>query len=343
MIPVTPTKTYPNHYTMVTGLYPESHGIVANVMYDPVLSDTFQLSDRGSVADGRWYGGEPIWVTAQKDGHKTGSIFWPGTEAVIGGHRPTYWQPYDHSLPPEEIIRQALVLLDLPQDRRPTFLSLYFHLVDDAGTLGPDSSVVDTSLALLDRSLGLLMDGLTERGLQATTNIILTADHGMTAVDTSRLIFLDDYVDVTQSRVIDWAPVVGLRPTEEMQETIYGSLKGAHPHLQIYRREEVPEKYHYSRHYRIPPIIGFADPGWQVTTHAAYQANPNRYQGGAHGFDPEFPDMQAVFIAKGPAFKIGVSTPSFSNLHLYELLAHLLGVTPAPNEGDLDAIRFLLK
>ena len=338
-----PTKTYPNHYTLATGLYPENHGIVANTIFDPVLNDTFRLADRRTVRDGQWYGGEPIWVTAEKYGVKSASLFWPGTEAVIKGRRPTYWQPYDHELPPVEVVGQALTWLDLPLAQRPNFISLYFHLVDDAGHRHPDSVWVEAAVERIDSTLGLLFAGLAARGLAATTNIMITSDHGMTAVDTTRIIFLDDYVDPALLGVIDWAPALALRPGLEFQEAVYSGLRGAHPRLHIYRRDEVPERYHYSSHYRIPPIIGITDLGWQVTTRARFRADPDGFTGGAHGYDPANADMQAIFIASGPGFKRGLVTPPLENIHLYELMCRLLGVPPALNDGSLERVSYLLR
>ena len=308
-----------------------------------LLNDTFRLSDRRTVRDGRWYAGEPIWVTAEKYGVRSASLFWPGSEAVIKGRRPTYWQPYDHNLPPLAVVGQALTWLDLPPAQRPSFISLYFHLVDDAGHRHPDSIWVEAAVKRIDSTLGFLFAGLVERGLAGTTNIIVTSDHGMTAVDTNRIIFLDDYLDQAQLGVIDWAPALALRPGTEFQEAVYSGLKGAHPRLQIYRREEVPQRYHYSSHYRIPPIIGITDLGWQVTTRGRFRANPDGFSGGVHGYDPANPDMQAIFIASGPGFKSAVVMPPFESIHLYELMYRLLRVPPAPNDGSLERVTSLLR
>ena len=343
LIPAFPTKTFPNHYTIITGLYPENHGIIANTMFDPAYVDTFMLSKRETVSDGRWYGGEPLWVTAEKQGRISATLFWPGSEAEIGGVRPTYWYQYDHDLPHTDRINQILAWLDLPPDRRPTFITLYFPDTDDQGhRFGPDSQELAMTVARLDSTLGTLFDGLMERGFMEEINIVVASDHGMAATDSTRVIFIDDYIDLNQAGVIDWSPVLGLRPPEELREDIYEALKTAHPHLQAYRREEMPSRLHYSNHHRIPYIIGIADEGWSITSHTFYDRDPSYFSGGDHGYDNRYPSMYGIFIARGPAFENGLEVPPFQNIHIYSLIANVLGLEPAPNDGCLDSVKVML-
>ena len=341
LIPVFPTKTFPNFYSMVTGLYPANHGIIANTMFDPVIGDTFSLGNREAVADGRWYGGEPLWVTAEKQGHLTAPIFWPGSEAEISGVRPSYWLEFDHWMPHAEKVRQVLAQLDLPPHRRPTFISMYFPDVDDQGHGGNDSSLA-ASIAGVDTALGVLFHELTERGIMEEINVIVVSDHGMAATDSSRVIFLDDYVDLETAGVIDWSPVLALRPPPAIEEEIYAALKNAHPQLQINWRSELPTRLHYSSHYRIPPIIGIADEGWSVTSHAWYDVNPARFNGNNHGYDNRLASMRGIFIGWGPAFKSGLQVPAFQNIHLYALMCALLDLEAAPNDGSFDSVKVLL-
>ena len=343
LIPVFPTKTFPNHYTIVTGLYPENHGIIANTMFDPAYGDTFDLSNPEAVRDGRWYDGEPLWVTAEKQGQISATLFWPGSEAEIGGVRPTYWYRYDRDLPHADRVNQVLAWLDLPPDRRPTFITLYFPDTNDQGKrFGPDSQELAAAAEKVDSTLGTLFQGLMERGLMEEINIVVTSGHGMAAIDSTRVIFIDDYIDPKQAGVIDWSPVLGLRPPEEVRGDIYEALKSAHPHLQVYRREEVPGRLHYSTHHRIPYIIGIADEGWSITSHAFYDTASSYFTGGAYGYDNRYPSMWSIFIARGPAFENGLEVPPFRNIHIYNLIAKVLGLKPAPNEGSLDSVKALL-
>ncbi|MCH7528226.1 MAG: alkaline phosphatase family protein [Candidatus Marinimicrobia bacterium] len=343
LIPVFPTKTFPNHYSIVTGLYPENHGIVANSMYDPVYNDTFKLADREAVADGRWWEGEPIWVTAQKGGLLTATLFWVGSEAEIKGQRPTYWQPYDHDLPHRERVAQIISWLRLPLDKRPTFLTLYFHIVDtQAHTYGPTAQQTIHAIQKVDSTLGELFRGLAGLDIIDELNIIVVSDHGMAAIDSTQVIFLDDYIDPEIARVIDWSPILGLRPREEAIDYVFNTLKGAHPQLQIYRREDTPSRLRYSSHHRIPPIIGLADEGWSITTHDYFRRHPENFHGGGHGYDNRYASMGGIFIARGPAFKSGLTVEPFENIHIYNLLAAIMELSPAPNDGDFARVKGLL-
>ena len=336
LIPVFPSKTFPNYYSIVTGLYPEHHGIVANTVFDPLFDATFRMSDRDAVQDGRWWSGEPIWVTAEKQGQITAPYFWVGSEAPIRGTRPTYWKPFDHDLPNAERIDQILTWIDLPVDRRPALLTIYFSDLDDAGhDYDPDSAAeVDRALQKVDHDIGRLLEGLDRRGLLDRINLIIVSDHGMTATSPERVIALDDYVDLATANVIDWSPVLALWPGEESVRAVFESLKGAHPNLEIFERRELPTRLHYQDHRRIAPIIGIADEGWSIATRSRLEERPESFSGGTHGYDPALESMGALFIASGPAFRRGLVVPALENVHLYNLMCEVLELRPAPNNGD---------
>lgn len=343
LIPVFPTKTFPNHYSLVTGLYPENHGVVANNMYDPDLKASFSLGDRKAVEDGRWWGGEPIWVTLAKSRKKSAALFWPGSEAEILGFRPTYWTKFDSAMSYRDRVDRVLDWLDLPRPDRPVFVSLYFSAADTAGhDHGPDSPEVAEAVALLDRTLGRLIAGLRRRGLLDSVNLIVVSDHGMASTDASRVIFLDDCVNLARANVADWNPVAGLRPVPEDVEEIAGQLRECSEHWRVFRKEEVPERLHYRRHPRIPPVIAIADEGWSVTSRASFRRNQGRVSPGSHGYDNDLESMRGIFLARGPAFRKGVVVDSFSAVDVYPLMAEILGVAPAPNDGDAESGRRLL-
>jgi len=343
MLPSFPSKTFPNHYTLVTGLYAEHHGIVSNTMYDPEFDASFSMGNREAVRDGRWWGGEPLWVTLEKKGLKSAPFFWPGSEAEIRGVRPSYWLPFDGSMPPDARITQVMDWLALPEAERPVFITLYFSDVDGAGHAhGPDSEEVAGAIRDVDAYIGSLVDQLKARALYDRVNLIIVADHGMAASSPDRVVFLDDYFDLDDVRVVDYDPVAMLRPAEGKREAVYDALQRA-PHLTIYKKEDVPEDLHFTAHRRITPLVALAEDGWRISTHAFYDRDPNRFAGGAHGYDHRLPSMHALFIARGPAFAVGKTVGPFANIHLYNLMAALLGVEPAPNDGDLNAVRHILK
>ena len=344
LIPVFPTKTFPNHHSIATGLYPSEHGVVSNTMYDPEFDARFGIRDRDAVSDPRWYGGEPIWVTAEQQDLVAATFFWPGTDVPIQGVLPTHFRQYDGSVPNMDRVEQVLAWLDLPEGERPSFVTLYFSEVDSqAHRFNPDTATaVEMAIRNVDAAIGVLLRGLDVRDLRDDVNLIVVSDHGMAATSRQRVIFVDDYVDLEMANVVDWNPVLALWPVAAQIDTVYAALAGAHSHLKVYRKEEIPERFVYRTHRRIPPILGIADEGWSITDRRFFERDPDRFDGGAHGYDHELESMGALFIADGPAFQSGVTVPPFQNIHIYNLICHILGLRPAPNSGNLDAVRALL-
>ncbi len=338
LIPSFPTKTFPNHYTLVTGRYPGHHGVVGNTMRDPRTGRLFAMTKREEVSDPMWWGGEPIWTTVQRAGGKAGAMFWPGSEAAINGVRPSYWMPYQHDMPNDARVDRVLGWLDLPAPQRPAFLTLYFSDVDGAGhTFGPNSPELVRALETVDASLGRLLRGLEARALTDRVNIIVTADHGMAETSRQRVVFVDDLVTPADGEIVDLNPTLGVWPRPGREDALYKKLVAAHPRLTVYRRADTPEHWRYRDHERIPPIVGVVDEGWSVMRRAnvieAFARSIRRI-GGNHGYDPHVKSMQALFVAAGPAFRSNVVVPPFENVHVYPLMCRVLGIEPAPNDGD---------
>jgi predicted AlkP superfamily pyrophosphatase or phosphodiesterase len=335
LIPVFPSKTFPNHYTIVTGLYPGRHGIVSNSMIDPNLPGRFSLSNRDVQQDTRWWGGEPLWITAEQQGQLAATMFWPGSDAEIAGHRPRYWRVFDNELPNEARVDQLLDWLEQPEPVRPTFLTLYFSTVDSAGhDFGPDAPETRTAAAVVDRAVARLVDGVRQLRLESRVNYVLVSDHGMAAVSAARTIVLDDYLDMSTVDVIDSSPIVGINPRVGSADALYAALKDKHPSLQVYTRDTLPDEFRLRGHPRQAAVIGIADDGWHVTTKAQAKRYEDDPLGGNHGYDPRHRSMHGLFIAAGPQFKAGVVAPPFPNIHVYELICKVLGLRPASNDGD---------
>jgi predicted AlkP superfamily pyrophosphatase or phosphodiesterase len=293
-----------------------------------------------------WWGGEPIWVTAERSGRHAGTMFWPGSEAPIGGVRPTEWRPFAQSMTGTARVDQVLTWLDLPSSRRPALLTLYLGDTDSAGHAGgPDSEDVRAAIERVDGYVGRLLSGLARRGLQEHANVVVVSDHGMAATVPTQIIELDRYVRLSEVEIVDINPGFGLFPAPGRADAVYRALKPAHPRLRVFRREETPPAWHYRKHPRIPPIIGLSDEGWQVSTGSSANRllRTLRPERGAHGYDPSLPSMHGILIAAGPAFKQGVTVPAMENVHVYDVLASVLGVTPAPNDGDMTVARRLLQ
>jgi predicted AlkP superfamily pyrophosphatase or phosphodiesterase len=345
MIPAFPSKTFPNHYTIVTGLTPEHHGIVANLFRDPALG-LFRASDTLEQREAGWWGGEPIWTTAERQGRRAASLYWPGSEAPIGGSTQTWWSPYAHRIPNAGRVRQVLEWLALPSDSGPALITLYFSDTDEAGhTYGPLSPQTDSAIAREDWAVGAIADGVARLGLTDVVNLIVVADHGMTEISSDRVIVLDDYLDLSTVDVVDLAPVTTIQPRAGDEERVYRALVGRHPHLQVYRKGEVPARWHFNTNPRITPIVAVADEGWTITTRAqvARWKEAGWTHGATHGYDPDLVSMGAVFVAAGPGLARGKVVLPFRNVHVYALAAQLLGVTPAATDGSIDSVRSLLR
>jgi len=345
MIPSYPSKTFPNHYTIVTGLYPGHHGIVANNIWDDKIGKWFSLSKRDQVQNAAWWGGEPIWVTAAKAGQKSATMFWPGSEAPIGGAHAAYWQEFDDKMPGGERVAKILGWLDLPADQRPTFLTLYFEESDNAGHANPLGEHVPSALQKIDGWMGELLDGLDQRGLTDLVNVVVVSDHGMSPTSRDRMVVLDDYISLDDVTIVDLNPTLALDPKPGKEEQVYRALKKA-KHLRVYRKRESPKHWHYREHPRVPAIVGVVDDEWQVvrrSTVEAIDAGKQPRLSGQHGYDPKARSMRALFIAAGPAFRQGVVVKPFENVSLYNVFARILGVTPARNDGDPRVMRKLLR
>ena len=341
--PIFPTKTFPNHYAIVTGRYAENHGIVSNTMWDAKLG-RFSLSNRAAVADGRWWDdAEPIWVTLEKAGIKSAMYFWPGSEAEIRGVRPAYYKRFSVDSLWEARIRWVVQALEHPPGQRPQLISLYFEDVDTAGhRYGPDSDSMRAAVARVDRYLSHLIDRLSAMDRLEAVNLVVTSDHGMAATFRDSVVFLEDFVDLDSVIVTDWDPVLALDPVDEDADKLLAKLRRM-PHVTFHRKEDMPARFHYSSHDRIRAIIGIADVGWRIARGPYFQATAHRLTGGNHGYDPEAVSMHGIFIARGPAFRRGSVVAGFDNIHVYELLCAIFNVVPAQNDGNLEIVQHLFQ
>jgi len=343
MRPSFPSLTFPNHYSLVTGLYPDHHGIVNNTMVDPQLGK-FTIKTSASASGKWWDGAEPIWVTADKQGLHTGTMFWPGSDMEIRGHRPDHYLVFDGKIDADHRVDQVLAWLDVPADQRPRFLTLYFDQVDHQGhDYGPNSPEVNEALRATDAALGRLVEQLKKRNLYRSTNLVIVSDHGMAEVDTARTVLLDNLVDLGHIDLVTSGIVVGINPKAGFEAETAKALLGKHEHVECWRKGELPPRLHYGTHARIPAIVCLPDSGWLVETREFHSRPNHKVHGGEHGYDNDAPDMRALFVAHGPAFKRGVTVPEFDNVDVYPLLTDLLGIKPQPNDGNPATAREMLR
>ena len=340
--PAFPTLTFPNHYTLVTGLYPDHHGIVDNRMVDPVTGKSFVYKDDATIADPAWWGGEPLWVGVEKQGRHAATMFWPGSDVAIDGVRPSHWQHFDAKLPPNQRVDTLLNWFDLPAGQKPIFDTLYFQQVDHAGhDHGPDSPEVDAALREVDAALARLVEGLKSRGLFEHTNLVIVSDHGMTSTSPERVIYLDDSIDVGDVDIVTGGILAGMNPKAGHVDVVERGLLSDHSHMRCWRKFRLPARLHYGSNPRIPALLCLADDGWVITTRG-YERKRTRFSLGEHGYDNDDPKMRALFVAHGPAFRRGLRVAEFDNVDVYPLLAHLLAITPAPNDGHFADVSDML-
>ncbi|MDI6400470.1 ectonucleotide pyrophosphatase/phosphodiesterase [Balneolaceae bacterium ANBcel3] len=342
MIPVFPTMTFTNHYSIVTGMYPENHGILSNTMYDPEWDATFSLGNRDEIVKGRWYEAEPLWVTAEKQGVGTASMFWVGSEAEISGIRPSRWYPYDGSLPYKQRVDSVVTWLSSAPGERPGFVTLYFSKPDSYGhRYGPDSDEMTAAIAEMDEVIGYLLEEFRVHGLNEHTNILFVSDHGMAALSEEKLIFLDEVIDLGDVRVVGWGAVAMIVPEDGKKEEVYEALKSSEQHYRVYKKDQLPEEFRIGSHRRTPPIIMVADLPWSITSRPFFERRG--ILAGNHGWDHREPAMRTIFMAMGPDIVSGKTIPPFELTHIYELVCELLGLEPAENDGSLEVLKGILR
>jgi predicted AlkP superfamily pyrophosphatase or phosphodiesterase len=352
LIPSFPTKTFPNHYTIATGMKPENHGLVDNSFYEPEKDLVYSMGKRDIVEDGYWYGGTPIWVLAEQHGIKSASYFFVGSEAPVKGIHPSYYYSFDGSVPNLTRISKVFEWLQLPEDERPRMITLYFSDMDNVGhRYGPDNNEqIGGRLEKLDRELGALFEGL--KSFDLDINIFIVSDHGMTNIPKENLLNLDHITQGIPARVVNNGALahLHLEHIEEMEE-VYQKLKKSENHFKVVKVSD-REYYKNIEKYknRFGDLIIIPDLGHYLTTSngmVSYQNRSAMFKTdvfGEHGFSPEYSDMQGIFFANGPMVKKGMTILPFENIHVFPLLANILGL-PIPDDidGKLEILEPILK
>lgn len=344
LIPVFPTKTFPTHYGLATGLYSENSGLIDNNMYDPKMDAEYSLGDREAVENPDWYFGEPIWNTVEKQGGNAGTMFWVGSEAPIQDMRPTHWKTYDDDMPETARIDTVVKWFTLGNEKEIDFGTLYFEHVDTQGhRFGTESDSLITAIERADEWIGYLKQRMQEEGLWENTNILIASDHGMVDLSADKIIRLDNIINTDNAEHIMWGPVTRIQPKAGELETMYEQLKDNEGNYRVFKKEEMPDRFHYKNSNRIEDLIILADLGYTILDTDREENFLESLPAATHGYDNMEPEMYSFFIAHGPAFKEGETVPRFQSVHLYELMNELMGTDPAPNDGSLDSTEVLLK
>lgn len=330
MRPSFPTKTFPNHFALVTGYRPDRNGIVGNSMIDPRRPGvTFSLGNAAQASSHqKGSKAEPVWITAEKAGLRTATMFWPGSEVASEGRRPSDWMRFDQNVANVQRVNTLLDWMRRPASIRPAFATVYFDTVDTAGhRFGPDSAAVNAALAEVDARIGELVDGAAKLGVPV--NWVIVADHGMRQTDEARVIQLDTLIDRASTIVVEAGPYAAIEPAAGTDDRVAKALLAVHEHMTCTRKEDLPERLHYGKNPRVAAIICIAEGGWTILS----GPSPYPVTGGAHGYDNADPEMLALFIAQGPAFAKGAKLEVFDNVAVAALLRAALGL---PEDADAD-------
>lgn len=351
MMPSFPSKTFPNHYTIATGLKPEHHGLVDNSFYDPEKDQTYGIGKTEIVQDGSWYGGTPLWVLAEQNNMKAASYFFVGSEADVQGIRPSYFHPYDGRVSNLTRVTEVFKWLELPQNERPRLITLYFSDMDDIGhRYGPSNDVqLNTRLKQLDHELGALFEGLKSYALDI--NVIIVSDHGMMDVPMGHFLNLSELTKDIPARIVNNGALAHLylEDPKDKAKVIRQLEKSDLPiHITDVDHKENYQDLMYKD--RIGDILIIPDRyyylAWE-TTLKHLDENADRLDTqtfGEHGFSPAYKEMHAIFYANGPAFKSGIEIETFQNVHVYPLICKILGLPiPGNIDGKLEVLESILK
>lgn len=341
LLPAFPSKTFPNHLSIITGMYPSHHGIIANNFYDPYRKQLYKMQDTLTTRGERWYLGEAFWETAERQGITTASYFWPGSELKDVYRKPTYREFFQYSQPDETRLQGVIDWLKLSADKRPHFITLYFQDTDTKGhEYGPNSPEVNEAIKKLDSITGSLFQKLDEMKMKDSVNVIFVSDHGMTEVSHEREINIEKILGPEKATLGDYGPTMMVYPNKEYFQQVYEILKQNENHYKVYLRDEVPSYFHYSDNPFISPILLIADLGWSLISNKKSEWNEK----GNHGYDNNQLDMQGIFLAVGPNFKKNYHTGTIWNIDIYPLLCEIFNIVPRSNiDGKLKRIEFLLR
>jgi predicted AlkP superfamily pyrophosphatase or phosphodiesterase len=343
--PSFPSKTFPNHLSIITGMYPESHGIISNSFINLFTGEKYSMGIDSAVTNGKWYLGEAFWETAKRNGIKTASFYWPGSEILNAEKRPDYFKAYKKGTTDNEKLEEVLKWLQLPYAERPHFITVYFEQVDtQTHQFGPDSKEASSVIKEIDSVIARLKGNFTKAGLKDSINLVVLSDHGMTNIDNKRIINIEEIIGDVSCKIINTGPVGMVQVPAGKEKPVYEKLKKSENHFKVYYKDEVPEYYHYSKHPFITPIVVIADLGWSlIDNKMAKKLKTDKGKVGDHGFDNHQIDMHGIFVAEGPAFKKNYRTGTLLNIDVYPLLCKIFGIEPRSNiDGKAERIEFLL-
>ena len=349
LIPVFPSLTFPNHYSIATGAYSGTHNITGNSFYDKEFREKYSLYDRNKVRDPKFYKSEPIWVTAERQGVKAASFYWVGSEAPIKGYSPSIFKYYDGSVPFKARIDSVISWFNLSKEKRPHLVMLYFSEPDHTGhDWGVNTPEIVNTIEEMDNLLGYLLQNLESLEIFSNLNLIIVSDHGMTNVSKERRIVLDDYISRLGDLYLNGRDVhvqIDLKKgNKRYGKTLFKELQKI-PHCKVWKKNNIPERFHFNNN-NTGEFLLLADEGWLITTQSAIDEDKFTL-GGMHGYDPQLPNMHGIFYALGADIKSNLQIPAFENIHIYPMICNLLDIEPYSgkkdsHEGDIQILNHIL-
>ncbi len=343
--PVFPSKTFPNHYSIITGQYPQNHGIISNNMTDPYKNRRFRLGAQDQITNPAWYFGEAFWETAERQGIRCASFFWPGSELTTEHRRPSVFKQYEHEFPYEQRVDTVVSWFNLPYGERPHFVTLYFDLTDTYGhRFGTSAPETDWAIAKLDSILARLVHGLKASSVKDSINLIIVSDHGMADISDDRMILIENLVSLDDVQVLDNGPLLTLRVESEKREAVFTSLKASENHYRAYLKSEMPAWYYFNSHPFMGDIILLPEIGWEIHTEKSLESAKKWGSKASHGWDNYAIEMHGIFFASGPLFKKGYRTGTLQNIDIYPLLCEIFQMDARTTiDGKLERIGFILR
>ncbi len=340
MQPAFPSVTFPNHYTIATGLHPGNHGIIANSFYNKKLNLFYSTNNKSAVGNGAFYKGEPIWVTAESQKVTAASLYWVGSEAKIKGFRPTYWKPYNHYLPYTQRIDTIIAWLNLPYSKRPKLITWYIDEPDGIGhNYGPESPQIDSFTIAADSLIKHFISKVNKLPLADSVNFIFVSDHGMAAISPNKVVKLSGHLNKNWvDTVYNSSPFALVCPAKNCTDSVFNSLKNVDG-ITVYKKSSLPDRFYYKQNNNVTDIVLLANAGYSFT----FGIDTLKFTGGTHGYDNTNPQMHGIFYAIGPNFKQGQNVGQIQNVDIYNLICRLLNVKPAQNNGDTTLIFRALK
>tara|TARA_B100002051_G_C16742819_1_gene645414 strand:- start:4547 stop:5791 length:1245 start_codon:yes stop_codon:yes gene_type:complete len=353
LVPVFPTLTFPNHYSIATGCYSNKHRIISNTFYSKTLEKKYSMYDRNTVIDSSFYGAEPIWVTAEKNGLKSASYFWVGSEAI--GKTPSIYKNYDSSVSFTSRVDSVISWFNLSESKRPDLVLLYFNEPDHTGHMfGPESTEIADMITQTDQLLGYIVKQINTLDIRDKINLIVISDHGMSQVTQDKLIFLDDFIP-RDMVYFEGGGSIGMINEKEKEFSIKKpfkktrySLREIYKHIEfvefmdVYKTKDIPKEFNFLNK-DSPDFLLVANNGWFITDRDN-SSRVGRTLNGMHGYDPKYRETHGIFYASGPSFRRGYVANSFENIHVYPIICNILNIPEYNNiDGDINQVRGILR